>query len=123
MVITGTVIDSVTQKPIDLVTVKLSSTTGKPYGSAVTAKDGRFQLIITDHQNYILSRTSVGYIPKTIQVYASTAINSLNFGQISLVQGQQTLVKVKADRQIITHKLTVLYIMCKMTRKAQPSIC
>ena len=66
--IKGVVVDSSTNRPIGLVTLTLTDSTGQTVRSSVTKNDGAFELSAPANQAYNLSLTYVGYSPKTIPI-------------------------------------------------------
>jgi ferric enterobactin receptor len=108
--ISGTLVDSLTQKPIGNATITLLQGT-KTVSTATSSEAGNFSLLNTAFGHYILQLTSVGYGTKSVEVSLSADKPTLSLGTITLspegqqlgtvtVTAQKALVEDKGDRLI-----------------------
>ena len=89
----GVVIDSVTNKPLDYVTVALrDAQTSQPVKSTLTKTDGSFELLNIPAKNYQLALAFVGYQTKYIAI--STVNQTFNAGSIILSPSSSQLKEV-----------------------------
>jgi len=104
--ITGTVIDSATQKPIDYITVNLKSDKNISLKVALTKNDGVFIFNGIDPAKYTVSLSAVGYQSKIIAV-DMTAGKSINLGTVSISSQSKQLkgVAITADKPIIKQEI------------------
>lgn len=107
--ISGTVIDSVTKKPIDYATIALYTTDGKaPINGVVTDEKGNFKFENIRAGNYKIVASFLGYPAKTITPVATTpAKPDKNLGVISLAPSQRALkeVTVVGQAALIENKI------------------
>jgi outer membrane receptor protein involved in Fe transport len=109
--LSGVVIDSLTQKPVEFANVSiLDVTTNKPVNGAMCDQDGKFSISKMDRGTYQVVISFVGYGTKKI-LASFDKTNNLLLGSIVLspsikmlkevvVEGQKTLVEEKVDRTI-----------------------
>ncbi|WP_082893390.1 TonB-dependent receptor [Rufibacter ruber] len=111
--VTGTVTDSVSNKPVEFATISLISTaTGKPVDGTVTDERGRFTLNKVDNGTYTLSVSFIGYETYTKPAFTvSEKEQEVELGRIVLrpvnnklqevtVVGEKPLVEDKVDRMV-----------------------
>ncbi|MDO3628815.1 TonB-dependent receptor [Mucilaginibacter sp. BT774] len=107
--ISGTVIDSITKKPIDYATVALFATDGaSPINGVVTDEKGNFKLNNISSGSYKVTVSFLGYPAKTITpVITSPSKPDKNLGVISLAPSQRTLkeVSVVGQAALIENKI------------------
>jgi outer membrane receptor protein involved in Fe transport len=109
--ISGTVIDSVTKKPVDYATISVFKSGGKvPINGVLTDEKGNFKLDNIKSGSYKITISFLGYQTKTIDpVTTSASKPDANMGSIILppsaralkevqVVGQQALVENKIDK-------------------------
>ena len=109
--ISGVVIDSLTQKPVEFATVAILDLSNKPINGTVCDGDGKFLIPKIAKGNYFLVISFVGYTNKRVPVRVLDKGAEVNAGTIILspsvkmlhevvVEGQKTLVEEKVDRTI-----------------------
>ncbi|HEV8513630.1 MAG TPA: TonB-dependent receptor [Cyclobacteriaceae bacterium] len=110
--ISGVVIDSLTQKPVEFATVALvDPSNNKPINGAVCDESGKFLIPKAAKGSYALIISFVGYANKKVSVQILEKNSEINLGTIILspsvkmlhevvVEGQKTLVEEKVDRTI-----------------------
>jgi outer membrane receptor protein involved in Fe transport len=109
--ISGQVIDSLTQKPVEFATVALLDQSNKPVNGAVCDGDGKFSIPKVAKGSYFLVVSFVGYANKKIPLHVSDKGGETVVGAVILspsvkmlhevvVEGQKTLVEEKVDRTI-----------------------
>ncbi|WP_184545869.1 TonB-dependent receptor domain-containing protein [Mucilaginibacter sp. FT3.2] len=110
--ITGTIIDSLSQKPVDYATVAIfDQASGKLINGTVTATDGKFTIAKIPAGTYQLKISFLSYTSKTISKLKITDGSTLKLGKISLspdsrllkevlVTGKKALVEEKIDRTV-----------------------
>lgn len=106
--VTGTVIDSVTKKPLDFVTVLLIGKDEKPKKSTLSKIDGTFTFKHLDSLKYKISLSLIGYETKFIPIHSSIPKNGIiDIGTIQLKQGLTGLkeVTVTASKPIIKQEV------------------
>ncbi|MBE7175712.1 MAG: TonB-dependent receptor [Mucilaginibacter polytrichastri] len=106
--ISGTVVDSVTSKPVEFATVTLiSAASGKPVNGSVTDDEGGFQLSKVEDGAYSLKIAFLGFADKTVGGISIVNGSNLNLGNIRLSSGNKTLneVTVTATRPLIEEKV------------------
>jgi hypothetical protein len=92
IIIKGAVIDSVTNKPLDFVTVGLTdAVTKSPVKSSLTKDDGVFELKGVSPKAYQLSLIYIGYRTKTITVNGTA---DANLGKILIAPSNSQLKEV-----------------------------
>ncbi|WP_423148348.1 TonB-dependent receptor domain-containing protein [Rubrolithibacter danxiaensis] len=110
--ISGTVIDSVSGKPLDYATVTLFRENGKaPLNGGLTDEKGEFKISNVSTGNYKLTITFIGYPTKTITGVTTTLSKpDHNLGSIVLSPGANTLnaVVVTGETPIIENKIDKL---------------
>ncbi|HVW98569.1 MAG TPA: TonB-dependent receptor [Mucilaginibacter sp.] len=99
--ISGTVIDSLTKKPLDYASVGLYHSGGKaPITGVITDDNGNFKLDNIKAGNYKIVITFIGYPSKTIDPVTTTASKpDNNIGTIMVSPGAQALKEVKVTGQ------------------------
>lgn len=99
--ISGTVIDSVTKKPMDYTTVGLYRSGGKsPITGVVTDEKGNFKLDNVKPGSYKLVISFIGYPAKTIDPVVTTASKPDNkVGNVLLAPGAHALAQVNVVGQ------------------------
>ncbi len=110
--ITGVVIDSLTQKPVEFANVAIvEPLTNKPFDGAVCDDAGRFEISRLPLGKLLVVFSFIGYETKKIVVTIAEKRNVVDLGSIRIgvnvkilqevvVQGQKTLVEEKVDRTI-----------------------
>ncbi|AYL99550.1 TonB-dependent receptor domain-containing protein [Mucilaginibacter celer] len=110
--ITGTVIDSLSQKPVDYATISLyDQATGKLLNGTITAADGKFSIGKLAAGTYKLKISFLSYADKTIANLKVGDGGSLKLGRVLLspdsrllnevkVTGKKALVEEKIDRTV-----------------------
>lgn len=110
--ITGTVIDSLSQKPVDYATVSLyDQASGKLLNGTITATDGKFSIGKLSAGTYKLKISFLSYADKTISNLKVNDGGSLKLGRILLgpdshllnevkVTGKKALIEEKIDRTV-----------------------
>lgn len=104
----GIVADSVTQKPLEYVTISLKTTDKKPVKNALTKATGGFTFINLAAGSYTVTAMSVGYSSKTVSVKLGEGSKAeLNLGTIFLSSKNTQLkeVSVTAERPIIQQEV------------------
>ncbi|NCD70670.1 outer membrane beta-barrel family protein [Mucilaginibacter agri] len=99
--ISGTVIDSVSKKPLDYATVSIFRSGGKvPLNGVLTDSKGGFKLENVKPGNYKIAVTFVGYPTKVIDPVSTTASKlDKNLGNIVVAPSAKTLNEVKITGQ------------------------
>ena len=99
--ISGTVIDSITKKPMDYTTVGLYRSGGKtPITGVLTDDKGNFKLDNVKPGNYKLVISFIGYPSKTIEPVVTTASKPDNkLGQVFISPGAKALKEVNVVGQ------------------------
>ncbi len=109
-VISGIVIDSITNKPVEFANVSiLDPSTNKPVNGAMCDQEGKFSIPKVAKGNYHVVISFVGFRNKKIEL--QLAAKDANLGSILLsplikmlkevvIQGEKTLVEEKVDRTI-----------------------
>jgi ferric enterobactin receptor len=105
-VITGTVIDSASQKPADYVTVALKKGE-KALKSTLTDQRGAFRLLSPDSGKYQLNFVQVGYGRKSLSVTLREAQSSVDIGQVLIAAQSKQLntVQITGERPIIRQEI------------------
>lgn len=109
--ISGIVIDSLTQKPVEFTTITILDQANKPINGTLCDGEGKFSITRIDKGNYQLVISFVGYTTKKFSFEVSDKGSDFTVGKIMLspslqmlkevvVEGQKTLVEEKADRTI-----------------------
>ncbi len=102
----GSIIDSVTSKPLAYVTVALQDTkTQLPVKSTLSKEDGSFEISAADNKTYLLVLAYTGYSNKTIPVTKETPV--VNIGKIILSPSGKQLkeVTVTAMRPVMKREI------------------
>lgn len=101
-VIRGFVMDSVTKKPIEYMTVALKKE-NTVLKSVIVEATGAFNFKEISSGKYIITAIAVGYTPKNFPVEITSSAKDINLGQIFIVGQSNDLkeVSVTADRPII----------------------
>jgi len=106
--IAGRLVDSLSRKPLDYLTIKLNTEHGKPVSFMLSRKDGSFEFARLQKQNYIIIISGLGFKSKEITVVMPTAIEQpVDLGTISMqpVNNNITEVKVTAARPLISQQI------------------
>jgi outer membrane receptor protein involved in Fe transport len=107
--ISGTVVDSITKKPLDYATVSLFRSGGKaPITGALTDEKGNFKLNNVKAGNYKVTISFIGYPTKTIDPVVTTpAKPDKNMGNVILSSGSRNLkeVTVTGSTPIIENRI------------------
>ncbi len=109
--ITGTVIDSLADKPLLGATVVLKSLAGETITSAISDKQGAFSIKLDTRKNGSVVFTYVQFAEKVVSLSAYDSDGNLNLGKIYLrydanaleqvvVQGVKPPVAMRFDRQV-----------------------
>jgi outer membrane receptor protein involved in Fe transport len=109
--ISGYVIDSLTEKPVEFTTIAILDQSNKAINGTICDENGKFSIGKIDKGNYQLVVSFVGYGTKRFSFEVKDKGNDFNIGRIVLspsvkmlhevvVQGQKTLVEEKVDRTI-----------------------
>ena len=95
--ISGTVIDSISQKPLDYATVSIFRSGGKvPLNGVLTDAKGSFKLDNVKPGNYKISITYIGYPTKVIDPVSTTASKpDKSIGNIVVAPGAKALKEVQ----------------------------
>ncbi len=104
--ISGTVIDSLSQKPVDYATVTVLDQAGKIVNGTVTATDGKFTIDKLPTGTYSLRINFLGYANKTIS-NIKVESGTLKLGRILLAPNAKLLneVQVTAKKAVIEEKI------------------
>src|SRR5579871_1497791 len=95
--VSGAIIDSLTQKPVEFATVTVLNQSGKPINGGACDESGKFNLAKIDKGNYQLVVSFVGYANKKIS-FAITDKNAIvNFGNISISPSAKMLHEVVVE--------------------------
>ena len=105
--IKGTVVDSVSRKAMEYVTVVLKSQDNKPLERALTTGRGGFVIKVVAAGKYQISIVSVGHKPKVIAVDASGNELVIDKGSITLSNADNQLkeVTVTGDRPMVKQEV------------------
>lgn len=110
--ITGTVIDSALQTPVDLATVSIFKVgVSRPFNGVIADKKGNFQLTNLPAGDYRVTVDFVGYVSKSIEpVSVQQGAATLSLGNIILVHSQQQLqgITVTARAPVVQNKIDKL---------------
>lgn len=110
--VTGYLIDSTENKPVDFASVALiSQSTNKPVDGAVADQVGKFSMSKIPNGQYKLVVSFLGYNSKTIAVEISAKNDNVDLGIIKMVpsakvlqevtvEGQRVLIEEKVDRTV-----------------------
>ncbi|TFF33924.1 outer membrane beta-barrel family protein [Mucilaginibacter psychrotolerans] len=109
--ISGTIVDSLTKKPVDYATISLFKSGGKvPINGVLTDEKGNFKLDNIKSGSYKITISFLGYQTKTIDPVTTTASKpDANLGNVILppnaralkevqVVGQQSIIENKIDK-------------------------
>ena len=107
--ISGTVIDSITKKPVDYATVSVFHSGGKvPMNGVVTDEKGKYNLNNLPAGKYKITIAFIGYATKTFDPVITTGSKpDNNMGTINLASSSKTLnqVDVVGQRALIENKI------------------
>jgi outer membrane receptor protein involved in Fe transport len=106
--ITGIVMDSLDNVPVQFATVALNNpTTGKPIDGTVADEKGKFTLVKVPNGNFDVVISFVGYTTKTFRVTLTDRDDDVNLGTIKFSFGAEFLndVVVEAQRNIMEEKV------------------
>ena len=110
--ITGTVIDSTSQKPVEFATIALmEGTSEQPINGAVADEKGTFVIKDIKPGDYRVVVSFIGYEPKTIAIKIPERNNHIELGRIIIsvtaeilkevtVEAQKAIIEEKVDRTI-----------------------
>lgn len=105
--LTGIVADSVTKKPLSLITVRLKNANNETVKIAVAKEDGSFKFAAVTPSTYSLFVNAIGYGVKTIAIdsaiFQSTIVNLKTIWLGDMMTALKE-VTVSADRPIIRQK-------------------
>ncbi|HCN84356.1 MAG TPA: TonB-dependent receptor, partial [Sphingobacteriaceae bacterium] len=103
----GTVIDSVSQKPMDMVTVSLKNAAKQAIKAIVTKSDGSFSFEKLPAGKYTVTVVSLGFRSKTLPADLSGTSKQADLGKIllSTVVNQLEAVSITADKPIIKQEI------------------
>jgi ferric enterobactin receptor len=102
----GIVTDSITQNPLDYITVNLKTDKSAPIKAMLTKSDGSFRFSKIDPLKYIITLNAVGYQTKTINIDLSNGKNA-DVGSILLSRLAKNLkeIAITADKPIIKQEI------------------
>jgi len=102
--ITGVVVDSISQKLVDYITVNLKTNNNMSVKVAVTKPDGSFTFIGVQPGKYIITMVAVGYQKKNINIDVK---QNTNLGAIIISPTSNNLkeVSIKADKPIVKQEI------------------
>lgn len=106
--ISGVVLDSATNKPVEYATVALmEGTSDKPVNGAVCDDKGRFEIKKIAPGNYRVVVSFIGYSTKTISVTVPAHDNDINLGAIKIGDTSSILkeVTVEAEKPLIEERV------------------
>lgn len=105
-VVTGKVIDSLTRKPLDFITVSVIDHGGNPVASGYTNADGMYKLPVKKTGSLNVVYSFVGYINKTVTIHLNPQQNVLALGELSLVPDVKNLseVQVTATKKLVVQR-------------------
>lgn len=110
--VSGTVIDKISQKPVEFVNVMLTDKDSAVVKGTVTDKKGRFSLTGIDPGTYKISFTYIGYaIPETQRLVITNDQKAIQLGTIELVNhasalgevvvtGKKSMLRTSIDRKV-----------------------
>jgi outer membrane receptor protein involved in Fe transport len=110
--ISGTVIDSATQKPVEFATVALMKAgSDTPVNGSVCDDSGKFIIKSISPGKYSVVVSFIGYEPKSLSVTVAEKNNDIDLGKIFIsvtaeilkeitIEGQKSLIEEKVDRTI-----------------------
>ena len=110
--VSGTVIDKISQKPVEFVNVMLTGKDSTVVKGTVTDKKGRFSLTDIDPGTYKISFTYIGYaIPETQRLVITNDQKAIQLGTIELVNratalgevvvtGKKSMLRTSIDRKV-----------------------
>lgn len=104
--ISGTLTDSLTNKPIELVTVSLlDDATQRPVKSMLTNDNGTFKIAANDTTSYKITFTAIGY--NMMNVSIGRLIADRDLGHMLLIQSNNTLkeVSVSAAKPLVKREI------------------
>lgn len=104
--IKGSVLDSLSEKPAEFITVALKKE-GKVFKKAVTTQNGAFSFSDVPFGDYTLTATATGYLPKTLTVILDSVNKTNELGKIQLIAQVNTLdgVSITAARPVIKQEV------------------
>ena len=106
LTVKGTVIDSVTNKPLGYVTVALQDAqTQKSVKGGLTKDDGTFELVSILGKAYQLTLASVGFKSKTIKISGTDAIVNVGKILLSAASNQLNEVSITAVKPIMKQEV------------------
>ncbi|WP_423148896.1 outer membrane beta-barrel protein [Rubrolithibacter danxiaensis] len=105
--IKGTVVDSLTKRPLDYITVSLKNEAGQAVKTALTKDDGSFSFSKLSKGKYSLTVIAVGYKAKIVNASLTEAKNAVDLGSVLISSQNKQLneVVVTADRPLIKQEV------------------
>ncbi|AOM79351.1 TonB-dependent receptor domain-containing protein [Pedobacter steynii] len=105
-IISGLVVDSATHKPLDFVTLILTSDKGAVIKTAASAQNGTFTFEVANGGNYILNASYMGYRNYTSSAITLKGGGTIDLGRIALHQqpGMLSEVTVAGKKALIQNK-------------------
>lgn len=105
--IKGLVIDSITQKAVDYVTINLKTASGESLKSTLSKTDGSFIFEKVGGEKYILVLVSMGYQNKSIALNLDSTKQVWDIGKVALSKETKQLgeVVITADRPLIKQEV------------------
>jgi ferric enterobactin receptor len=105
--ITGFVVDSATNKPLQMVTIRLKKASNETIQVRVTEENGSFNFTQVSPASYTIAVEAIGYAPKRIPIDSLTFISqTIDLKSIGLAGRMLGLkeVAITGDRQVIMRK-------------------
>ncbi len=103
--ITGILIDSATQKPLNYITVNLKNDKYQPIKSTLTNVDGSFTFSNIKPLKYKLTCVATGYQPKTLMIDVTSAAQNLGTIMLKAETNHLKEVTITADKPIIKQEI------------------
>lgn len=106
--ISGIIADSITQKPLDYITVSLKTDKNLAVKASLSKADGSFSFKELKPQMYSLKIVALGFMPKTVNVdLRDSTIKSKDIGIIYITKSSTKLkeVMITGDKPIMTQEI------------------
>lgn len=106
--ISGIVLDSATNQPVEYATVALmDETSDKPVNGAVCDEKGKFEIKKVPAGKYRVVVSFIGYSSKTIRVTVGSGNNNINLGAIKISDSSSILkeVTIEAEKPLIEERV------------------
>ena len=106
--ISGIIADSITQKPLDYITVSLKTDKNLAVKASLSKADGSFSFKELKPQMYSLKIVALGFMPKTVNVdLRDSTIKSKDIGVIYITKSSTKLkeVMITGDKPIMTQEI------------------